>query len=64
MLLYNKPQQLKRTINMKIIIKPSHKYAAGHQTHISGTGVHGDKRTKRNRTRGNQRVKIRLDWEN
>lgn len=49
---------------MKIIIPKTYKYSAGHQAHISGTGVHGDKRTKRNRTRGNQRVKIRLDWEN
>lgn len=29
----------------------------GHTPHKSGTGVHKDKRTKRNRTRKNQREK-------
>lgn len=29
--------------------------AAGHQPHITGTGAHKDKRTKRNRTRSDQR---------
>lgn len=50
------------SIIMKIVIKPSHKCAIGHQNHITGTGVHGDKRLKRNKNRGNIKVNIRKDW--
>jgi hypothetical protein len=45
---------------IKIVIKASYKVAAGHQPHFTGTGVHQDKRTRRNRTRGDRkRVAIR-----
>lgn len=44
---------------MKIVITKEEllKAPKGHQAHKSGTGVHKDKRTKRNRTRGDQRRK-------
>jgi hypothetical protein len=48
---------------IKIKVKTPIKVAYGHMSHISGTGVHGDKRLKRNNTRSNQNVKIRADWE-
>jgi len=38
------------------------KVARGHQAHITGTGVHHDKRTKRNRTRGNQNRAAIREW--
>lgn len=31
------------------------KVATGHRPHITGSGIHGDKRTKRNRDRSAQR---------
>lgn len=34
-----------------LIIKADRKVVMGHQSHITGTGVHGDRRTKRQRTR-------------
>ncbi len=39
------------------------KVAIGHQPHISGTGVHGDRRTKRHRTRAAQRRRAVGEWE-
>lgn len=39
---------------LKIKVEPW-KIPAGHQAHVTGTGVHGDKRTKRNRTRSDQK---------
>ena len=48
---------------IKIIIKAnSFKVSTGHRPHITGTGVHGDKRTKRNRTRHNQRRAALGEW--
>lgn len=47
---------------IKIKVKTPIKVAYGHVPHITGTGVHGDKRLKRNNTRGNQKVNIRNDW--
>ena len=38
----------------KIIIVLSKKVAKGHQNHISGSGTHNDRRTKRLRTRAAQ----------
>ena len=35
-------------------VSKDEKVSTGHQDHITGTGVHKDKRTKRNRTRSNQ----------
>lgn len=48
---------------IKIVIKAnSFKVAIGHQPHTTGTGVHGDKRTKRNRTRSDQRRAAVGEW--
>lgn len=48
-----------------IIIKASDmKVAIGHQPHVTGTGVHKDKRTKRNRTRSDQKRRILKEYEN
>lgn len=44
----------KKTITFTIQTKTL-KVALGHQGHITGTGVHHDKRTKRNRTRSAQK---------
>ena len=35
----------------------------GHSSHITGTGVHGDKRTKRERTRSSQKRKTFKEWD-
>jgi hypothetical protein len=43
----------KKTITFTIQTKTL-KVALGHQGHVTGTGVHLDKRTKRNRTRSAQ----------
>jgi len=48
---------------IKIVIKAnSFKVAIGHQSHLTGTGIHGDKRTKRNRTRSDQRRAAVGEW--
>lgn len=48
------PTQKKKENNkFTISIKPW-KVAIGHQQHVTGTGVHADKRTRRCRTRGAQ----------
>lgn len=40
----------------KIIIKVDEtKVSTGHKPHVTGTGAHKDKRTKRNRTRADQK---------
>lgn len=44
-----------------LIIKADRKVAMGHQSHITGTGVHGDRRTKRQRTRSAVRRKAVLE---
>ena len=44
-----------------LIIKADHKVSLGHQAHITGTGVHGDRRTKRQRTRSANRRKAILE---
>lgn len=44
-----------------LIIRADRKVAMGHQSHITGTGVHGDRRTKRQRTRSVQRRKAILE---
>jgi len=38
------------------------KAAIGHQPHVTGTGVHKDKRTKRDRTRSDQRRNWKKEW--
>lgn len=39
------------------------KVASGHRPHITGSGIHGDKRTKRNRDRSSQkRHAIAAGW--
>jgi len=38
------------------------KVSIGHQSHVTGTGAHGDKRTKRHRTRSAQRRKAIGEW--
>jgi hypothetical protein len=46
----------------KIVIKAADlKPALGHQSHASGSGVHQDRRTKRNRTRHDVRRKAILE---
>jgi len=41
---------------MRFTIKvDSFKVSIGHQSHVTGSGTHGDKRTKRHRTRSAQR---------
>jgi hypothetical protein len=48
---------------IKIIIKAdSFKVAIGHQSHLTGTGAHSDKRTKRNRTRGDRKRSAISEW--
>ena len=48
---------------IKIVIKACDvKPAYGHQSHVSGTGVHKDKRTKRERTRGAKIRKALGEW--
>ena len=43
---------------MKIRIEIKHReIPKGHQAHISGSGTHKDKRTKRNRTRADNKRK-------
>lgn len=43
---------------MKIIIKAKDiKVSKGHSSHRTGTGAHGDKRTKRERTRAQRNRK-------
>lgn len=49
----------KKTITIKIERKP---VALGHQSHISGSGAHQDKRTKRVRTRQAKRQQWRKEW--
>lgn len=48
---------------MRIIIKidPT-KDSIGHQSHVTGTGAHGDKRTKRHRTRSAQNRRVIGEW--
>lgn len=48
---------MNKTITFTIKIDPT-KIRAGHQAHITGTGAHRDKRTKRNRTRANQTKQV------
>jgi len=43
----------KETITLTIQVKPW-KVGRGHSEHRSGAGVHGDRRTKRQRTRSEQ----------
>ena len=38
------------------------KVSIGHQPHVTGTGVHKDKRTKRNRTRSDQKRRIMREY--
>lgn len=38
-----------KTTKIKINPRPLHKLPKGHPTHLSGSGVHQDKRTKRKR---------------
>ena len=48
---------------IKIVIKAnSFKVSIGHQVHITGTGAHEDKRTKRNRTRSDRRRAAVREW--
>ena len=49
----SQPVVMPKRESNKLIIKIG-KIAIGHQSHISGTGVHGDSRTKRQRTRSEQ----------
>lgn len=49
-------------IHIKIIIKPW-ELPSGHQPHRGGNGAHEDKRTKRNRTRGDQKRNAIKDEE-
>lgn len=52
-------EQNKKDREMKIKIDIKHKdIPIGHQDHISGSGPHKDKRTKRNRTRADTLRKI------
>ena len=39
------------------------KVSIGHQSHVTGTGIHGDKRTKRHRTRSAQNRRMIGDWQ-
>ena len=49
---------------IKIIIKGSDlKPSYGHQGHTTGSGIHKDKRKKRNRTRGAQKRKSVGEWQ-
>jgi len=56
------PTQRKPEQNRIVIKIDPTKVARGHQAHITGTGVHHDKRTKRNRTRGNQNRAAIREW--
>lgn len=56
------PKTEAERLKIVIHIDPT-KVAIGHQPHLSGTGVHGDRRTKRHRTRAAQRRKAVGEWE-
>lgn len=56
------PTQRKTDTNRIVIKIDPTKVARGHQAHVTGAGVHHDKRTKRNRTRGNQRRAALREW--
>ena len=45
-----------------IVIPKSYKVATGHRAHITGAGVHHDKRLKRQKTRSNQKRKALAEW--
>lgn len=49
-----------KTTTLKIKIG---KLSIGHQQHISGTGVHGDKRLKRLKTRKNKNKKAIEEYD-
>ena len=53
----------KKVESNRLIISIGHKVAAGHQPHITGTGVHKDKRTKRNRTRSDRKRTSINEWD-
>lgn len=36
--------------------------ALGHKQHMSGVGVHGDKRLKRQQTRQGQKLQTKKEW--
>lgn len=43
--------------------KPEYaKVETGHRPHMTGGGIHGDRRTKRNRTRGAQKRNAIKEW--
>lgn len=50
----------KKVIKIKI---PAQKARAGHQSHITGTGPHKDKRLKRKHTRSQQKKNLDTDTE-
>jgi len=55
----------KQDDHLKIILKeidPT-KVARGHQPRLSGAGTHGDRRTKRQRTRSSQKRRILGEWQ-
>ncbi len=52
----------KKDLNHIVIHLDLTKIARGHQIHRAGAGVHGDRRTKRNRTRGNRNRTAIRDW--
>jgi hypothetical protein len=49
---------MKNKTTIKIEATPIWKIPTGHKSHKSGAGVHADKRTKRERTRGAKLQKI------
>ena len=54
---------MKKKTTIKIDVKKPWELPKGHAPHKSGAGKHLDKRTKRNRTRGNQTKRAIEDGE-
>jgi hypothetical protein len=55
------PVTMRKQESNTLVIKATHKVAMGHQSHITGTGVH-DSRPKRQRTRSSQKRQWRSEW--
>ena len=49
--------------NIRMVIRIAvNEVAIGHRQHASGGGAHGDKRTKRHKTRGNRNRAAVKEW--